>query len=223
MLFRSVETVLLEDLDAPNHVAGKKRSYLKLSFDNDRELFAVRQELKPVVFSNRRRLAQNDARDGGEQRAPDDLLEALDEIREYDVPYAMRCSIDLDFRVGAWLEVQPDFTIDRDEGEATDAEVPGGYTALWKRDVLEKPTPRILAFDIECTKAALKFPNAERDEVFMISYMVDGMGYLVISRDVVSEDIPDFEYTPKPAFPGPFEVFNEPNEEIGRASCRERV
>ena len=38
-------------------------------------------------------------------------------------------------------------------------------------------------------------------------------GYLVISRDVVSEDIPSFEYTPKPAFPGPFTVFNEQNEE----------
>ena len=32
----------------------------------------------------------------------------------------------------------------------------------------------ILAFDIECTKEALKFPQAERDQIFMISYMVDG-------------------------------------------------
>ena len=116
---------LLEDLDAPNHVAGYKRPYLKLSFDNVRELMSVRQELKPVIFENRNSpgaepLQEDDA------RAPDDLLEALDEIREYDVPYAMRCSIDLDFRVGAWLGVQPDASVERDENEATDSEVPGG-------------------------------------------------------------------------------------------------
>jgi len=33
---------------------------------------------------------------------------------------------------------------------------------------------QVLAFDIECTKEPLKFPQAERDAVFMISYMVDG-------------------------------------------------
>ena len=38
------------------------------------------------------------------------------------------------------------------------------------------------------------------------------MGYLIINREVVSEDIESFEYTPKPDFPGPFEVFNEPDE-----------
>jgi DNA polymerase epsilon subunit 1 len=43
----------------------------------------------------------------------------------------------------------------------------------------------------------------------MISYMCDGRGYLIISREVVGEDIADFEYTPKPQFPGPFTIFNE--------------
>ena len=46
----------------------------------------------------------------------------------------------------------------------------------------------------------------------MISYMMDGFGYLIINRETVSEDIADFEYTPKPEFPGPFTVFNEANE-----------
>ena len=31
-------------------------------------------------------------------------------------------------------------------------------------------------------------------------------------RQVVSEDIDSFEYTPKPEFPGPFTVFNEVDE-----------
>ena len=72
--------------------------------------------------------------------------------------------------------------------------------------------PRVLAFDIECVKQPLKFPDASVDPVMMISYMIDGIGYLIINREVVSEDIESFEYSPKPDFPGPFTVFNEPDE-----------
>lgn len=39
-------------------------------------------------------------------------------------------------------------------------------------------------------------------QVFMISYMIDGQGFLIVNRQVVSEDISDFEYTPKPEFAG---------------------
>lgn len=39
-------------------------------------------------------------------------------------------------------------------------------------------------------------------QVFMISYMVDKQGFLIVNREVVSEDINDFEYTPKPEFEG---------------------
>lgn len=46
----------------------------------------------------------------------------------------------------------------------------------------------------------------------MISYMIDGKGFLITNREIVSENISDFEYTPKPEFPGPFLIFNEPDE-----------
>lgn len=46
----------------------------------------------------------------------------------------------------------------------------------------------------------------------MISYMIDGNGFLITNREIVSEDINDFEYTPKPEYSGPFLIFNEPNE-----------
>ena len=36
----------------------------------------------------------------------------------------------------------------------------------------------------------------------MISYMLDKQGYLIVNREVVSEDIDSFEYTPKPEFEG---------------------
>ena len=39
-------------------------------------------------------------------------------------------------------------------------------------------------------------------QVFMISYMVDRRGFLIINREVVGGDIADFEYTPKPEFEG---------------------
>ena len=213
-----VEAVTLEDLDAPNHVAGAKRTYLKLSFDNVRELMNVKRELAPVVWANRDRFEAEARSSGGgaageARSAPEDVLDMLDEIREYDVPYYMRAAIDLNIRVGAWHTVSPDAAKGGGDEDAADgADVAGAFQAVWQQDVIEKPAPRVLAFDIECTKAPLKFPNADVDEVFMISYMVDGVGYLIISREVVSEDIDDFEYTPKPAFPGPFSVFNEPDE-----------
>ena len=37
-------------------------------------------------------------------------------------------------------------------------------------------------------------------------------GYLIINREIVSEDIEDFEYTPKPEYEGQFTVINEPDE-----------
>lgn len=33
-----------------------------------------------------------------DDRAPDDFLQTLVDAREYDVPYYVRCSIDLDIR-----------------------------------------------------------------------------------------------------------------------------
>ncbi len=39
--------------------------------------------------------------------------------------------------------------------------------------MVDKAEPVVLAFDIECTKAPLKFPDATIDQIYMISYMVD--------------------------------------------------
>ena len=78
---------------------------------------------------------------------------------------------------------------------------------------VKRAEPVVLAFDIETTKLPLKFPVKETDAVMMISYMIDGQGFLITNRDIVSMDIDDFEYTPKVEFHGPFTVFNEENEE----------
>lgn len=71
---------------------------------------------------------------------------------------------------------------------------------------------QVLAFDIETTKLPLKFPDPEIDQIMMISYMIDGTGFLIINREIVAEDIEDFEYTPRPEFKGEFTVFNDKSE-----------
>ena len=77
---------------------------------------------------------------------------------------------------------------------------------------LQRADPVVLAYDIETTKSPLKFPDPATDQIMMISYMIDGQGFLITNRSIVSEDIADFEYTPKPEYEGPFLVFNEPGE-----------
>ena len=36
---------------------------------------------------------------------------------------------------------------------------------------------------------------------------------MITNKEIVSQDIEDFEYTPKPEYEGLFTIFNEPNEE----------
>jgi len=74
----------------------------------------------------------------------------------------------------------------------------------------------VLAFDIETTKLPLKFPDAASDVIMMVSYMMDGQGYLITNREVVGANVDDFEYTPRPEYEGPFTVFNEADEVSGR-------
>ena len=89
------------------------------------------------------------------------------------------------------------------------------YSAHLERlpQIVERANPVVFAYDIECTKKPLKFPDADNgDEVMMISWMIDGKRYLGINREVVSKDIEPFEYKPHAEFGGDFIIFNEPNE-----------
>ena len=231
--FESMKEVDMVDLDLADHLNGKNGKFIKISFSNTQELMGVRRQILPLVHKNQKRYknkssnravstgagygimgglsakdkktkrhAGADTSDTSGSELPDDVLEAIVDIREYDVPYSTRVAIDLELRCGGWYEVSSQAL----------AEVDGGILCKPLKDMLVKAEPRVLAFDIECTKAPLKFPNAEIDQVFMISYMFDGQGYLIINRQVVSEDIEDFEYTPKPQYPGPFIIFNEVDE-----------
>ncbi|XP_061624174.1 DNA polymerase epsilon catalytic subunit A isoform X2 [Phyllopteryx taeniolatus] len=211
-----LEILPKEDLDLPNHLVGLKRGYIKLSFNTVDDLIKVKREISPAVRKNREREQSNDvytsmlssalsggnvssAQEDGLSKSISDQLDNIVDMREYDVPYHVRVSIDLKIHVAHWYNV-------RYRSGAHPPEI------VRRDDLVERPDPVVLAFDIETTKLPLKFPDAETDQIMMISYMIDGQGFLITNREIVSENIEDFEFTPKPEYEGPFAVFNEDDE-----------
>ncbi|KAK3068218.1 DNA polymerase epsilon catalytic subunit [Teratosphaeriaceae sp. CCFEE 6253] len=213
---KGVERVVKEDLQMPNHLLGYRRTFLRLAFANVNELLAVRRAVLPIAEKNRKNVGAMDTyaevasatagfdlfddahldthRPGA---ANTDASDYILDIREYDVPYHVRVAIDLDIRAGKWYTVTPRH---------------GLITLTCLEDRLTRADPIVLAYDIETTKLPLKFPDAAIDQIMMISYMLDGQGFLLTNRAIVSEDIADFEYTPRPEFPGPFLIHNAPDE-----------
>ncbi|KAF5310229.1 hypothetical protein D9619_010413 [Psilocybe cf. subviscida] len=206
-----------EDLKLPNHLMGHRRLYLQLCFRNISDLLTVRRDIVPLALANGAKRDAVDAyaeviratadasMDVDFEENEDSLRGARDQdprdciidVREYDVPYYLRVAIDNEIRVGLWYAVT--FT----EGQPAFSQI---------KERVKRADPVVMAYDIETTKAPLKFPDQAIDQVMMISYMVDGQGYLITNREIVSEDIEDFEYTPKDGYEGPFIIFNEPDE-----------
>lgn len=52
-----------------------------------------------------------------------------------------------------------------------------------------------------------------------LTVFVYAQGFLITNREIVSEDIEDFEFTPKPEYEGPFTVFNEADEASETVWC----
>ncbi|KAF7265187.1 hypothetical protein GWI33_021380 [Rhynchophorus ferrugineus] len=211
-IFGKIETVAKEDLDLPNHLIGLKQKYIKLSFYSQTDLIKVRKELLREVKKNKARQSENtyytemlathltnNMNEGLTTKINTDQMENILDIREYDVPYHVRVSIDLKIFCGSWYSIKT----------RGSCETP---LITLRSDIIERPEPIVLAFDIETTKLPLKFPDAATDQIMMISYMIDAQGYLITNREILSEDIEDFEYTPKPEFEGKFTIYNEPNE-----------
>ncbi|KAL1361438.1 hypothetical protein AAHE18_03G003700 [Arachis hypogaea] len=196
-----IEIIEKEDLDLKNHLSGLRKPYLKLSFDTVQQLMTVKSDLMHVVERNQ---AKSDAAEAYEsilterrEQKPQDFIDCIIDLREYDVPYHVRFAIDNDIRSGQWYDVCVSST---------------GVTLEKRTDLLQRAEVRVCAFDIETTKLPLKFPDADYDLIMMISYMVDGQGYLITNRECVGDDIEDLEYTPKPEFEGCFKVTNVQNE-----------
>jgi DNA polymerase epsilon subunit 1 len=98
-LIASVTEVQKEDLGMLNHLSGTKGKFLQLRFRTVSALMDVRKVVLPIVERNALR---RDEASGA------DVLECFCDIREYDVPYYVRVSIDLEVRVGCWYSVVPE-------------------------------------------------------------------------------------------------------------------
>lgn len=216
---KTVSKVIKDDLQMPNHLLGYKRTFLKLTFYNVSCLLEARKVLLPLAETNKEKVEaldtyaetvapvrsnfdiwEDDPMQQNGTRGTNPILDASDfivDIREYDVPYHVRVTIDLNIRIGKWYHVDAKH---------------GAVSLSCIEERVLPADPVVLAFDIETTKLPLKFPDAAFDQIMMISYMIDGQGFLITNREIVSEDISDFDYTPKPEYDGPFLVFNEPNE-----------
>lgn len=204
-----IEIVEKEDLDLPNHLIGLKRQMIKMSFLNTNMMNKTRLEINRAVKKNKDREKTNTfymklltatLAGSSEDNQNLDYMDFLLDMREHDVPYHVRVSIDLQIFCGLWYNVKM----------LGPNELP---LISVRPDLLDRPDPIVLAFDIETTKLPLKFPDAQTDQIMMISYMIDGQGYLITNREIVSSDVDDFEYTPNPEFEGNFTVFNESNEQ----------
>lgn len=208
----AIEHVYKEDLDLLNHLSGLRQEYLKLIFFNQSAMIKVRRELLAAGRKNFEKLNTNSLylqmlssslvpnSIGDDEKKQLEYLDYVMDVREHDVPYHVRVSVDLGIFCGQWYNIR----------------CRNGNTTLPvitpRSDILERPEPVVLAFDIETTKLPLKFPDAQTDQIMMISYMIDGQGYLITNREIISTDVSDFEYTPKPEFEGNFIVFNEESE-----------
>lgn len=85
--------------------------------------------------------------------------------REYDVPHHIRVSIDMKICCGSWYTIK-----------TRGNDVP---LITKKDDIIVPPDPIVLAYDIETTKLPLKFPDADTDQIMMISYMIDGQVFFL--------------------------------------------
>jgi DNA polymerase epsilon subunit 1 len=110
-IVKNVKRLDKEDLQMPNHLLGHRRTLLKLSFANVTDLLTARRVIMPIAEKNRKKVtaldtyaevasanAGFDIFDDEDEGRKDTFMDASDfivDIREYDVPYHVRVTIDL--------------------------------------------------------------------------------------------------------------------------------
>lgn len=184
------------DLDQINHLAGKKKKYLKLQFRVINDLVYIRNRLRARIEKNSKK-PENQAL-VKKNSTTKDPLDYLIDIREYDVPYHCRVCIDTGLRCGKWFTFKMKDKFVDSFSERT--------------DLLGLPDLRYISFDIETTKLPLKFPDSKSDRIIMISMTHSEKSILITNREVLPEDVTSFDYAPKPDFATTVTIFNEVDE-----------
>jgi DNA polymerase epsilon subunit 1 len=94
-----IDQIEKEDLELRNHLSGLKKAYLRLSFMTVQSLLVVRDEMMPLVKKNKERskvkeIYQGEDFNNNRRSKSGNILEAINDIREYDVTYYIRAAID---------------------------------------------------------------------------------------------------------------------------------
>ncbi|KAL1544574.1 DNA-directed DNA polymerase [Salvia divinorum] len=166
-------------------LVGLQKSYLKISFVSVKKLMLVKKSLVHVIGRPKTPLTVMST------RPLEDFVDCSYYLCESDVPYHIRFAIDKDIRCGQWYDISVSC-----DGIIVDRRI----------DQLQNPELHTCAFYVYTTELRLKDSEAVCHSIMMISYMIDGHGYLIINREYVGEDLEDLEYTPKPEFKCCFKV-----------------
>nr|AGE96126.1 DNA polymerase epsilon [Encephalitozoon cuniculi] len=183
------------DFKEYNHLSKEPGVFLKVRFKTETGFGDAVKDVRRVVARNKvQRRDEYDCFGEGRGLNAEDFIVS---ICEHDIPVEVCAANDLGIRCGRWYGFR--YT--------------GEMYVIEKSERIVFPDLRILAFDIETSKRPLKFPNADSDEVMMISVKTEGYGELIVNRGLVSKDIRGFEYSPKEDMQCTFCAVNESSEE----------
>ena len=199
----AIELVEKDDLDQIDHLSGRKHTFVKMTFPSMDSYTQAKRQLMSIAKENSQI----------SQFARQDPLDYLRGLSEHDVPLHVRVCIDHNIRCAKWYNVSmvggsTMQTADDTMMDTSSTSYMGNATLELLRNMLTKPDLRVFAWDIETSKAPLKFPDSSIDPIIMISVMADGRGYLLVNREEVVKDIEDFDYSPKPDMEGNFRISN---------------
>jgi DNA polymerase epsilon subunit 1 len=116
-----------EDLDLKNHLSGLKKQYMKIDFHTINDLVHVKSILQPIVAKNTseesisktygslwnnlsgatndEEIEEDSLSSSGSKAQNFNPLNFIQDIREYDIPFYVRTSIDFNIRVGFWYTI----------------------------------------------------------------------------------------------------------------------
>lgn len=185
--FQAVELVHRIDVSEHNHLNRPPKSFLKFSVRTEADFAQITKEA--MVREQREDSIYQDFCAEAESTAY--------KIFEHDIPVDVQAGNTHGIRCGTWYDVSYD----------------GSAYKIVRDERITHPDLRVLAFDIETTKPPLKFPDAENDQIMMISILTESFGELIVNRQVISEDIQEFEYEAKEEMRSIFRISNEATEE----------
>ncbi|KAI5180633.1 DNA polymerase epsilon subunit 1 [Nematocida sp. AWRm80] len=202
-LIKSIETVEKTNLKRPNHLDASedklKEEYLSVLCHSEQSMFELKREMFEQIKKNRQQAKDEQTMllfaKNKRPEIPWQPETGILEIHEYDISVGIQMGIEKRLNAGKWYHVEY-----KGEYQITESE----------RVIL--PDLRIFTFDIETTKEPLKFPNMDTDKIMMISVMSTLQGWLLVNREIVSENILPFKFQPTTDISGEFEIFNDTTE-----------